>query len=311
MKLKKSVKIILVIVILLIITIFVTKRVLYTRSYEYKLLEIGYLTEETKTLQDKLNNEKLDIILEKEYNPLIVKLILEKYFIFNNLDRYIDFQLINEDETLSNVVALVNVNRDRDYYEDINKSDYSKNYLMIVNKYHGLDESYIPSDVVVTSGVYSYANNFLNQVAYDAFKKLHQDAKKEGFTILINSSYRDYKSQDDLWKAREDLYGAEKADDFAARAGHSEHQTAYAIDVSDFYDVKDTFGNTEAFIWMSSNSYKYGYILRYPKEKENITGYLYEPWHYRYVGIDVAKKIHDEDITFDEYYAYYIENNNN
>ena len=70
----------------------------------------------------------------------------------------------------------------------------------------------------------------------------------------------------------------------------------------------DNFENTNEFKWLNNNAYKYGFILRYPKGKESITGYAYESWHYRYVGIDVAKQIHEEDITFDEYYAYYIEN---
>ena len=80
-----------------------------------------------------------------------------------------------------------------------------------------------------------------------------------------------------------------------------------AIDVSDFNDKNDSFKDTESYTWMINNCYKYGFILRYPENKENITGYSYEAWHYRYVGTSLATKIYNEGITFDEYYAYYME----
>ena len=146
-------------------------------------------------------------------------------------------------------------------------------------------------------------------VSFDDLKQIVlNDAKKEGHTIVINSSYRDYESQEDIWETRKSLYGTKKADEYAARPGYSEHQTGYAVDVADFNDVNDKFGNTKSYIWMKENAHKYGFILRYPKDKEDITGYSYEPWHYRYVGKEIASKIYNENITFDEYYAYYIDN---
>ena len=88
-----------------------------------------------------------------------------------------------------------------------------------------------------------------------------------------------------------------------------EHQTGLALNISTrLKEGEETFEDTEAYTWLLDNAYKYGFILRYPKDKEDITGFAFEPGHYRYVGIDVATKIHEEDITFDEYYAYYLEN---
>ena len=98
-----------------------------------------------------------------------------------------------------------------------------------------------------------------------------------------------------------------EADLKAARPGYSEHQTGLALDITTRLAEDEEFVNTEEFSWLKENAHKYGFILRYPEGKENITGYSYEPWHYRYVGIDVATKIYNENITFDEYYAYYIE----
>ena len=94
-----------------------------------------------------------------------------------------------------------------------------------------------------------------------------------------------------------------KADTYSARAGTSEHQTGLATDVN---SVSTSFENSSAFKWLEKNSYKYGFILRYPKGKEHITGYMYEPWHYRYVGSEVAKVIKEKNITYEEYYATYI-----
>ena len=130
--------------------------------------------------------------------------------------------------------------------------------------------------------------------------------KKEGYTILIVSSYRTYQDQEDVWKDYKASFGTKKADAYAARAGSSEHETGLAIDVADYNDKNDKFEATESFKWMQTNAHKYGYILRYPKGKENITGYSYEAWHYRYVGVDTATKVYNEGITYDEYYEYYL-----
>ena len=133
-------------------------------------------------------------------------------------------------------------------------------------------------------------------------------AKKENITIIINSAYRSYKKQEELYNQYLSQYGKEYTDAYAARPGHSEHQTGLTVDVTTYGSNGDNFDKTEAFKWLQDNAHLYGFILRYPKGKEDITGYDYESWHYRYVGVDAATTIHDNDITFDEYYAYYIEN---
>ena len=88
----------------------------------------------------------------------------------------------------------------------------------------------------------------------------------------------------------------------SARKGHSEHQTGLAVDVSDIFGEYDDFANTKEFEWMMDNAYKYGFILRYPKYKTDITGFKYEPWHYRYIGIDMAKYLYNNNLTLEEYY---------
>ncbi len=310
-KLKKSVKKFLILFIfviaLLIGGIKTYNNIMYKKTYEYKFLEKSYTIDEFKVI-DKLSASEKNILLDMEYNKNIPLLISEKYFMFKNLNRYLDYQRDNDSLELKDVVALVNVNRDRDYYKDLEVTDTSNFNAMLVNKYHALDKEYTVGDIVKCSSTYAYANNELNKEAYEAFVNLANAAKEEGHTILILSSYRTYETQDSLWKKRKDAYGIKKADAYAARAGSSEHETGLAIDVAEYMDVNDEFAKTESFKWMQENAYKYGYILRYPEGKENITGYAYEAWHYRYLGVSLATNVYNEGITYDEYYEFYLNN---
>lgn len=311
-KLKKGAKRGIILLVLLIILSVVGvkyyKEYLYKQTYEYKLLEHSYKLEDTKILIKNLKNKELDEILSKDYNDNIVKLVSEKYFIYKNIDRYLSYIDKKDTNNITNVISMVNVNRDRAFYDESIKTNIDNKELILVNKYYNLSEDYEPDNITNISLSYAYEGNSLNETALSAFKELSNSAKDNGYTILINSSYRDYNSQKEVWESRKDLYGTRKADEYAARPGHSEHQSGYAIDVADFYDENDKFGDTESYIWMKDNCYRFGFILRYPQDKEDITGYSFEPWHYRYVGTDVASTIKNEKITFDEYYAFYIDN---
>ena len=125
---------------------------------------------------------------------------------------------------------------------------------------------------------------------------------------MVNSSYRSYKDQDEIYKSFKTV-SLQYADSYAARPGFSEHQTGLALDITSLeHKSQKEFKESVEYKWLKDNCYKYGFILRYPENKEHITGYNTESWHFRYVGNEAAKIIHDENITFDEYYAYYIEN---
>ena len=182
-------------------------------------------------------------------------------------------------------------------------------FTILVNKDNLLKEDYVPDNIVKVSNTYAYAGNSVRQDVLDAFVSMSNAAKEEDIVMVINSSYRSYKDQDEIWTYRKNNYGTEKADQYAARAGHSEHQSGLAIDIAQFNSKEQDFEKTPAFTWLENNAHKYGFILRFKKDAEDITGYKYESWHYRYVGVEAATKIHDENITYDEYYAYYIENN--
>ncbi len=309
LRLKKSVKKVLLFLILFIIVLIGATKLIktykYHQTYEYKFLQINYNLDEINILTKYLDNRTLDKLLERQYDVNIPKVINKKYFLLKNLDRYLDYIPKNPDKSIDDCIALVNVNRDKPYYEDLQTTKESDGIAMLVNKYHALSKDYEPDDIVKVSTTYSYSGMSLKKEAYDAFKKLADDAKKEGYTIVILSSYRTYEYQDELWSKRKNKNGIEQADAYAARAGSSEHETGLAIDVAD-YNHPMNFGEQESFTWMINNSYKYGFILRYPEGKENITGYDYEAWHYRYLGPELATKVYNEGITYDEYYEFYL-----
>ena len=186
-------------------------------------------------------------------------------------------------------------------------------YTILVNKEHRLDEDYIPSNLVITDNNENNFHNFLDptlkpiidKIVFAHFKIMPEDAGKSGFNILIDSGYRSYKYQQDIWDDSINKIGLEETKRIVAPPGASEHQTGFAFDIGYIIDgiyTDDVSENQEESKWLFDNSYKYGFIIRYPKGKEYVTGYNYEPWHYRFVGISLAKELYESDITLEEYY---------
>ena len=311
-KKKLNYKLIFTIIVIIIAiaagTIGIKKYIDYRNSNEFKLKQIGYNETEIKDIT-KLKDDQIKAILKKKYNRLNIKFIRQKYFITNNLDRYIKYYNNHKDDKISHIVSIVNVCADEDYYDKdtVKKTDISKKELMLVNKFNYLDENYAPDDIVKVSMQFAYGDNEIKKEVYEKFRSMYNDAKKEGLYLIITSSYRDYNFQKELWDSYANQKGDEWADSVSARAGYSEHQTGYTLDIVTYNANMSSFEKTDEFKWLQDNAYKYGFILRYPKDKEDITGYSYESWHYRYVGKDVATKIKKLGITFDEYYAYFIE----
>lgn len=279
----------------------------YKKTYEYKLLQKGWNEKQTQDIL-KLYKDNLEDILKKDIDENIISLAKEKYFLYKNLDTYLEYRENNEDKSLTDVVAIVNVHSNNRWYElDLN-TDTSLNERMLVNKFYHLDEKYLPNDIVSVSNKYAYEGNRLRKDAYDAFVDMWNAAMDNNIKLIINSSYREYEKQSNIYEDYKNWYGQTKADKQAARPGYSEHQTGLVVDVfSSDNQLTGTFVDSEGYKWLKENAYKYGYIERYPDGKEYLTGYEFESWHWRYVGKDVAKVIQDENITYDEYYAYYIE----
>lgn len=304
---KKAVVITLIILILLIVGgVIGFKTYQYLTSDEYHLKKLGYTDDEINDIM-KMDNDNIEIILSLEYNENIVPLFQEKYFILNNLNSYLSYKENKSELSYTDIIAVVNVGSDKDWYTEPKATNMEDEYLILVNKFNYLDENYVPEDLVDMGLQYAFSGKKIREEVYGAFKRLVKDAKKENLTIVANSTFRTYDYQKNLYDNYKYSNGKEYADNYAARAGHSEHQTGLAIDVSTLNSTMANFEETLEFEWLQEHAHEYGFILRYPKDKEFITGYNYESWHYRYVGIEIATKIKELGITFDEYYAYYIE----
>lgn len=271
-----------------------------------KLKKIGYSKEEIQYLKT-LEKETIEPLLELEYNPKIVSLLKEPYFLMKNLNRYLEYAKKNSNLKVDDIVSLVNVNRDRDYYTNTTKANTTLGNGILVNKYYYIEESYAKDSVIGVNLQYAYGDNYLQGEVIDAFITMYEAAKKEGHQFIINTSYRSYDWQEEVYEGYKERYDEEYADEVASRPGYSEHQTGLALHINTYPSSDTSFENTEDYQWLIENSYRYGFILRYPKDKENVTGYAYEPNHFRYVGMDLARKIYESGLTFDEYYAYYLE----
>ena len=156
--------------------------------------------------------------------------------------------------------------------------------ILIVNKTYEL-----PAD---------YPTGALNPNALAQFNKLTEDAAKLGLSIKCSSGYRSYKDQERIYNNYVAIDGIVKADTYSARPGHSEHQSGLAIDVN---SIDYTFLNTPECDWLAKNAHKYGFIIRYPLGKEAYTGYSYEPWHIRYLGVDTATAVYNSGLSLEEY----------
>lgn len=313
-KIKKKPVLVLVccIILIIVISIFTIKtinEVNYRKTIEYKLLNIGYSKDEITTLEKKTNDTFMNSLLDKEYDKMYLEIVNEKYFINDKINDYIEYYEKHLNSSSYDIIALINIGADKEKYTNIKNTDTSKDILMINNKYYQLSKDYVPDDLVNVKNWYSYGNNAkLREVAYNAFIEMYNAAKAQNLTIIINSSYRSYQEQEEIYNQYLSQHGQEYTDAYAARPGHSEHQTGLTMDVTTYGANGNNFEQTDVFKWLQDNAHLYGFILRYPKDKEYLTGYDYESWHYRYVGVEAATIIHDNNITFDEYYAYYIEN---
>lgn len=186
-------------------------------------------------------------------------------------------------------------------------------YTILINKDNRLDEDFIPADLIQTDDNENNFHNYrdpmqkpmISAEIYPFFLEMQEKASEEGVYIIVDSGYRSYVYQKVVWDKYVQEHGLEEAKKFVAIPGSSEHQSGLAFDVAFIRDgaytddVKEEDKETQ---WLFANAHRFGFILRYPKGKEEITGYSYEPWHFRFVGPELASKLFTEGITLEEYY---------
>lgn len=297
MKKKKKLKtknfLVFIIIIILIIT-----SIIYgiTKSKSNNTDSKGMNKIENK---DKVNNTKELTELEKAKKDL-------DYYKDEYENDYKEYREKNKDLSIEKVITNVNIGLNYDYYTHTKATKNLNTNTILVNKYNYLTEDYVPENLQTVDKKYSSKTLQLVDYAKEAFEELSEAAAKENYTVLAMSSYRSYQYQYNLYNRYVSTDGVEAADTYSARPGYSEHQTGLAVDV---YNGKEDFTNfekTKEYNWMQDNAYKFGFILRFPKDKVLETGYQYESWHYRYVGKEIAKYIHDNNLCFEEYYATHL-----
>lgn len=185
--------------------------------------------------------------------------------------------------------------------------DTASSYQVVVNKTRPLSPVTYRATDLVRVPKYNPNARIVRKTVSKAIVRLGDAMKLAGKgTLIVQSGYRSYSSQKTIHKAKVRSLGKIKGEKLAARPGYSEHQTGLAVDFAarGVSTLQISFAKTKAGIWLAANAYRYGFVLRYPKGKTAITGYSFEPWHFRYVGVELAKAMHDQAIsTLEEYYA--------
>lgn len=178
---------------------------------------------------------------------------------------------------------------------------------VLINKQYSLPEDYTPENLVtveVPTVVEGLERNQMRAEAANSLQVFFADAKQEGHFLYHLSGYRSYSRQNTIFSNNVEKDGLEKASRYSAKPGESEHQSGLSVDITSeavSFSLTAEFGETSEGIWVKENAHKYGFIIRYPKGKTGITGYVYEPWHLRYLGIELATDIYESGLTYEEY----------
>lgn len=269
-----------------------------------KALKIGYKYNDINIIFSHGDNDSVKRFLKREKVRYLEEFFSIDYAKLDNYDRYITYaDDTGEDE--EETVLAVNLDMDKKDYEDAILVD-EFSISMLVNKHRYLSEDFEPKDLMTIPSEYASEEGLQSsRLAFNAYKEMSNKAKSEGYEIIINSAYRSYNDQVEIGNFYLKWYGQGYVDKYVAKPGYSEHQTGLCYDIGS--KSVNVFANSKEYQWMQDNAYKYGFIERFTKRYEGITGFRMEPWHYRYVGKDIAKYIHDNNISFEEYYAVFLD----
>ena len=280
--------------VIVFLWLFITVIVFCMGNLTYRVLHMS-VPASNEIIQEQPNGD--DINKQAQQNNVYAQF---DYYIEQNLSRYQAYASLNNGMEPDDVVWQVNMNLDKPKFScDIPASGYDDPYI-IVNKYYKVPRDFRPPDLE------SFDNQLLRKETGEAFIRMRNAASNEGLSLMAVSGYRSVEYQENLYNSYLESDTLENVDRYSARAGYSEHHTGMAIDVFGSIHGLREFINTPEYPWVKENAHKYGFIIRYTETGEFITGYEFEPWHIRYVGVEVATYIKENNITFDEYYAYFL-----
>ncbi len=249
--------------------------------------------------------QKQQLVINKPIIPNDFKVKLESFRTYDQ--KYLHQYYYSYLDNNSLILALNNINYPDFYNYQIKKPALLINETILVNRKFYLEKNYVPDNLTkVTSVCYVKRSNeimMLNEEALKMYQEMEKVAKQNNINLLLFSAYRSYQKQQSLWTP-----SRLTDDEYLALPGFSEHQTGLAIDIGTTYSgLTSSFENTQAFQFLKTEAHKFGFILRYPQDKIKITGYAYEPWHFRYVGKEIAATIWSENLTLEEYFYHYLE----
>ena len=269
-----------------------------------KALKKGYKTNDINIIFAHGDNDSVKRFLKRDKVKYLEEFFTIDYAKLDNYDRYLKYaDDTGEDEDTT--VLYINLDMDKEDYTEYTTVD-KFSIDMLVNKHRKLNEDFEPNDLMDIPLEYASEEGLKSsRIAFNAFKEMSKAAENEGYGIIINSAYRSYNDQVELGEYYLKWYGQSYVDKYVAKPGFSEHQTGLAYDVGS--KSVNVFANSREYQWMKDNAYKYGFIERFTKKWEHITGFRMEAWHYRYVGKDIAKYIHEHNISYEEYYMLFLD----
>lgn len=266
--------------------------------YKEELLALGYDIKDIETISTKISNVDVKKYLLTEKYEDITKFIASPYYKVEKTSRYQKYYDKHKEYDTDNVVIYVEIGLDIEFYTEMDEITNYDEVDALVNKYHKLPSNYEAKDLVTLSKTYSSRGHKIKKAASEPLMKMIDAARADGLNLLVISGYRTESTQRGLFNNSVKRHGMDHALIYSAKPGYSEHQLGLAVDLN---STEESFDQTKEYKWLKANSYKYGFIERYPKGKEFITGYGYEPWHYRYLGVDLATKVYTENVTYEEY----------
>lgn len=283
---------------------------IYSSTFEEEITH-QYKNEVEKIEQDKIQEKVVNQVQEVSIEESVHENQQEDeyieptlyYYEEDKVKRYLAYSQRYPELSYEDVVWQVNAGVDQPHYTDVVEITDTEEEILLVNKYHKLPLDFEPKELVPLS-----SGPLVTPATKEAYEHMVNDAKKEGYTIRGVSAYRSIDYQIEVYNRYLMQDPKEVVDTYSARPGFSEHHTGRTIDLDNVECTMDNFEHTKEAKWVAENAYKYGFIVRYPKGYEHITGYMYEPWHITYVGVPIATEMKEQNIeTLEEYWVKYIE----
>ena len=269
-----------------------------------QLEQAGFSIETCRELMDSLTIDDFQAIVDAGYKYEDIQGYLDiNGVIVSDIAAYIDSGLDPLDAVMNVSYPFIDSqNTITTNYQIMEPDD----LVVLVKHGFGVSSDYVPDDLVSTNIMVSDSNPDprLRKEAAEALEKMAEDASKEGYTLAINSAYRSYEDQQAVYDEYFAMYDPVTAASLVAVPGYSEHQLGLSVDLTckDVIDgVYGVFGDSPDYDWTIAHAHEYGFILRYPEDKTAITGTANEPWHYRYVGVEAATEIYENEWTLEEY----------